>query len=147
MSTVKAHDTTSDALREQVAAYRRMSGAERVQIAAEMSEEAREVTAAGVRHRHPDWSDARVHRTVLIRAYGAKLVDPPPGDPDLLSRTGHPDRRFEDIRARIRDRPGLVDLARRHTNELRKIRSADPHVLAPSWLTVLADSAWALREP
>lgn len=43
-------------------------------MAVSMSEEAREITRAGIRFRHPDWDDAQVRRALLVRLYGAELV-------------------------------------------------------------------------
>lgn len=40
-----------------------------------MSDAAREILADGIRHRHPDWPPARVRREVLVRCYGAELVE------------------------------------------------------------------------
>ena len=40
--------------------YRRMGARARVTLAMSMSEEARRVTAAGIRARHPDYDDASV---------------------------------------------------------------------------------------
>jgi hypothetical protein len=37
-----------------------MSPAQRVRLAVEMSDEARQITEAGVRHRHPDWDAERL---------------------------------------------------------------------------------------
>jgi hypothetical protein len=44
---------------QQAAILRRLTGAERVRIATEMSEAARELMLAGIRARHPGWSRAR----------------------------------------------------------------------------------------
>lgn len=75
MDSVRTLDTTTDARRRQLDIHRRLTGPERVRLAVEMSDDAREIAAAGVRHRHPDWSQERVRREVLIRIYGAELVD------------------------------------------------------------------------
>ncbi len=62
-------DTSADAARRQTAAYRAMSPSDRVRIAATMSDEVRVITAAGIRRRHPEWSDeqcaAELARIVL----------------------------------------------------------------------------------
>jgi hypothetical protein len=50
-------DTSPAAHAAQLAAYRRMSGAERVALAAQLSEDVRAVTMAGIRARHPAYSD------------------------------------------------------------------------------------------
>jgi hypothetical protein len=44
----------------QAAALREMSVEDKVRISEALWEEAREVTAAGVRGRHPEWSEDRV---------------------------------------------------------------------------------------
>ena len=72
---VTSIDTMTDATRVQRAAWARMGPGERVRVAAEMSDDAREIAAAGVRHRHPTWSEARVYRQVLVQVYGADLVE------------------------------------------------------------------------
>jgi len=58
----------------QIAAIRRLTGAQRVELAVRMSEDARAITAAGIRARHPGWSDVRVRRELLVRIYGTELV-------------------------------------------------------------------------
>ncbi len=45
---------------EQVAIYRKMPGEKRLQLAEKLYWSAREMTAAGVRSRHPDWSQDQV---------------------------------------------------------------------------------------
>lgn len=67
-------DTSAAARRVQVEALRRMGGPKRLQLALEMSEESRQVTLAGIRHRHPDWTDAAVHRELLRLMLGRELA-------------------------------------------------------------------------
>lgn len=67
-------DTTSDAHRIQRAIFRRMNGSARVAMAFEMSEGARSLTEAGIRHRHPNWTDQQVHDALLERLQGAELA-------------------------------------------------------------------------
>jgi len=45
-----------------LAILRRLSGAERIRIAAAMSNAARDLALAGLQHRHPEWSSARVRQ-------------------------------------------------------------------------------------
>ena len=59
-----------------LAILRRLSGAERVRIAAEMSSAARELALAGLQNRHREWSADRVRqewvesvRTLSTRAH------------------------------------------------------------------------------
>jgi hypothetical protein len=49
-------DTSVDAHRRQMDAYRSMAPAERLRLAAELSAEVRTLAEAGIRRRHPDWS-------------------------------------------------------------------------------------------
>jgi hypothetical protein len=68
----RAHDTSVAAREAQVQAFRRLSPAERVAIACQMSDEARQIAADGLRHRHPDMSDAEVPRAgAAISVLGA----------------------------------------------------------------------------
>lgn len=68
-------DTSPDAWAVQRDILSRMTGPERVAMAAEMSESARALTAAGIRHRHPDWSEEQVHRALLTRLLGRRLAN------------------------------------------------------------------------
>ncbi len=45
---------------EHIAIMRAMTGQKRLKVAEQMFWEARELKAAGVRHHHPDWSEAEV---------------------------------------------------------------------------------------
>lgn len=68
-------DTTVAAWAIQRAIFRGMTGAERVAMAIEMSETARALTEAGMRHRHPEWSDEQVHDALLSCLLGSDLAD------------------------------------------------------------------------
>jgi len=59
-------DTTPDAARQQLAIYRRMTPAQRCAIAAQMSADARAITLAGIRQRHPDYDETQA-RLALFR--------------------------------------------------------------------------------
>lgn len=65
---------------------------------------------------------------------GASLADPPDTTEVLPA---HP---FTD---RLADRPGLIALARTHVNTYRKVRTIEPDVRVPSWLSAFADTSWA----
>ena len=54
-----ALDTTPEADRAQVEAYRRMGGAARVAVVFRLNDLAREAAMAGIRTRHPDYDEAR----------------------------------------------------------------------------------------
>jgi hypothetical protein len=67
-------DTQPAAGRAQLQVLRLKSSAERLRMACEMSDEARAISMAGVRHRHPDWTDERVRREVRHLLLGAELA-------------------------------------------------------------------------
>jgi hypothetical protein len=70
-------DTSVTALQRQREAFRRMTPEERVALAAEMSDEIRSITEAGIRSRHPGYTDdevrAELAMIVLGREHGARL--------------------------------------------------------------------------
>lgn len=71
---VSSIDTAVEARRVQSAILRRMAPAERVEAAAAMSEDAREIARAGIRFRQPSWTESRVRYQLLCQLYGAHLV-------------------------------------------------------------------------
>ena len=66
-------DTTADAARVQTEVWRSMTGARRVELMAEMSENVRNIKAQGVRSRHPDYTDQQVRLAVIRLLLGEKL--------------------------------------------------------------------------
>lgn len=68
-----ARDTTAAARRVQVDALRRLDGPTRLRMALQMSDESRDVTLSGIRHRHPDWGEPAVHGELLRLMLGAEL--------------------------------------------------------------------------
>lgn len=74
VTDVTPRDTDAAARAAQFAAFRRMSPAERARLAVQMSDEARAVTEAGMRRRHPDWTSDRV-RAEVSKIVGAGLQD------------------------------------------------------------------------
>jgi hypothetical protein len=56
----RPRDTDPAAYERQTEAYRRMSGRERVEICFRLNELARRTAEAGIRSRHPDYSDVQV---------------------------------------------------------------------------------------
>lgn len=69
----RAHDTTPEADAVQFAVYRRMSDSRRLELALQMSDEARRITAAGIRDLHPEYTDAEVEDVVRLLVLGPKL--------------------------------------------------------------------------
>jgi hypothetical protein len=70
-----ARDTSRAARDAQLAAIRRLDGPARVEMAMRMSDEAREISRAGIRHRHPDWSDERIRAALLEVVLGAPMAN------------------------------------------------------------------------
>jgi hypothetical protein len=62
-------DTSPEAFAAQLEAYRRMSGAERVKVAFEMSLLVRDLALAGLRREHPDWAEQDLRLELLRRWY------------------------------------------------------------------------------
>lgn len=69
-----ARDTSTNARRVQVEALRRLDGPTRLQMAFRMSDDSRSVTLAGIRHRHPNWTDDEVHVELLRLLLGRELA-------------------------------------------------------------------------
>ncbi len=69
------NDTSPEAHELQMAIYRRMGGSQRVAMMFQMSEEAREITLAGLRRQHPELDERSVRRLEATRRLGAELVD------------------------------------------------------------------------
>jgi hypothetical protein len=67
-------DTTPDAAAMQRAVLRRMSGDQRVRLAAQMSEDAREISRSGIRARHPEYSAIEVEQALRRLMLGDDLV-------------------------------------------------------------------------
>jgi hypothetical protein len=67
-------DTEALASAAQVAAARRLGAVGRLRRAAEMSEEARQISIEGERRRHPELSEAEARDRVLRRLWGAELA-------------------------------------------------------------------------
>ena len=68
-----AADTTPEADAAQFGVYRRMSDARRLEIALQMSDEARRITAAGIRAHHPEYTDTHVEDALRRLMLGTKL--------------------------------------------------------------------------
>lgn len=66
-----SRDTSTTALERQWAAFRRMTPEQRVAAAAEMSDEIRAVTEAGIRHRHPTGTDAEIRAALAAIFLGS----------------------------------------------------------------------------
>jgi hypothetical protein len=67
-------DTTLAAQQAQVAAVQRLGCEGRMRVAAQMSEDARALSVAGVRRRNPDLSREEALRAVLSGLYGERIA-------------------------------------------------------------------------
>lgn len=70
-------DTSPEAAAVQLEIYRRMSGAQRLHLAVEMSMFARELALTRLRSEHPDWSEWELKRELLRYAFGSEPWPPP----------------------------------------------------------------------
>lgn len=66
-------DTTPEAAAIQAEIWRRMPPERKHQIAAELSENVRQIAAQGVKSRHPDYTDAQIRLAVIKLAIGEQL--------------------------------------------------------------------------
>jgi hypothetical protein len=67
-------DTDAAAHEAQLRVYRAMKPETRVRIAAEMSEDVRRISLAGIRARHPDYDDERARRALFHLLLGEEAV-------------------------------------------------------------------------
>lgn len=70
-------DTSTEAAALQADLHRRMSGEQRLRIAMEMSDLARELTLARLRLDHPAWGEPELRRELLRYAFGPDPLPPP----------------------------------------------------------------------
>jgi len=68
-----AADTSPEAHRVQMEILRRLSPEQRLRQAFELTELARAISAAGVRARHPDYTEHQVHMAVIRLTLGDEL--------------------------------------------------------------------------
>jgi hypothetical protein len=69
-------DTTASARRQQLDVFRRVGGPRRLLMALQMRDEVRAVTEAGIRHRHPEWSDEQLHAALVELLTGVEPARP-----------------------------------------------------------------------
>lgn len=67
---MRALDTTAWAAAVQLRLYREAGPSRRAQIAVDLSEAVRATTMAGIRRRHPEYSERQVARSFLHLVYG-----------------------------------------------------------------------------
>lgn len=71
---VAPKDTSPDAFARQLDALRRMRPEQRLQLALEMSDEVRELAKAGIRGRHPAYTDTEVADALEALLLGTDLA-------------------------------------------------------------------------
>jgi hypothetical protein len=69
-------DTSPEAAAMQLKIWRSMTGEQRVQIAMDMSEFARELTRARLRQEHPEWNEKQVMLEVIRLAFLPQPLPP-----------------------------------------------------------------------
>ena len=69
--TRRVTDTSPEAAALQISIQRKMTGAERLRLALEMSYALRELALARLRRDHPDWSEWELKRELLRYAFGS----------------------------------------------------------------------------
>jgi hypothetical protein len=69
-------DTSPEAAAIQATIHRRMTGEQRLALAVEMSEFARELATARLRQEHPDWSEWEIRRELLRYAFAGQPLPP-----------------------------------------------------------------------
>ena len=72
---VRSMDTTVEAHAVQVAAFRAMGGGQRIMLAFQMEKEAKAISIAGIRARHPDLDGEGVTLAWLRLLHGDEVVD------------------------------------------------------------------------
>ena len=79
-----SRDTSADARDVQLAVFRRLGPTRRLALACQMSDEARAIAEAGIRHRHPAWPSDRIRKATRDLMLGDELAQrlrsqqPPP---------------------------------------------------------------------
>ncbi|WP_394826472.1 hypothetical protein [Pendulispora albinea] len=71
---MRPRDTHADAHEMQLRLYRGMSASERSELALRMSDDIRQVTAEGIRSRHPDYSAMDVRQALVGLLYGRDVA-------------------------------------------------------------------------
>ena len=72
--TRRALDTSDTAAAIQAEIHRRMSGAERVRLAIDMSLTARALARARLWQEHPEWSSQAIERELVRLAFGPRAL-------------------------------------------------------------------------
>lgn len=67
-------DTSPEAWAVQLEVYRRLSGAQRLEIAFDMSQFVRQLTLAALRREHPDWAERELKLELLRRLYPSSFL-------------------------------------------------------------------------
>jgi hypothetical protein len=66
-------DTTIDAMRKQFEILQNMTGEQRLQMAFELSDKARQELIAGIKKQNPEFTNRQVINEVIRKCYGEKI--------------------------------------------------------------------------
>jgi DUF1365 family protein len=72
---LREQDTSDEALRRQLEGFRAMTPNERLAIALAMSDDVRRMAEAGIRDRHPSFTDRQVANALARMLLGPELAD------------------------------------------------------------------------
>ena len=74
MGMLIPRDTSEAAFQAQMAIWDRLGPEGRVALAGRISLSARQLARDGIRQRHPNYSDAQIHRALMHLLYGHEIV-------------------------------------------------------------------------
>lgn len=75
VNQVTPRDTAAEAAHVYRMSYQALSGSERVERAMKMAEDVKEITLAGIRYRHPEYSPDQVHHEWLSLLHTRVIAD------------------------------------------------------------------------
>lgn len=70
---MRPRDTTAESHAAQMEAYRRLGATGRAQLAASLSDDVRQLTRAGIRSRHPGYTEEQVELALRRVLYGDEI--------------------------------------------------------------------------
>lgn len=73
---MRPRDTTPEMAEMQFEMHQRMTGEQRVVLAFEMSLMGRELARAGIKHNHPDWTEAEIERELIRFTFSPSPLPP-----------------------------------------------------------------------
>jgi len=74
VSMAQPTDTTAEAWSRQFQGFRAMRPQDRLRLAVTMTEEVLEIARAGIRRRHPQWTDVQIQEELEELLFGTELA-------------------------------------------------------------------------